>query len=35
VGETDIPVEFGGVIFHPGAMPYSDDDGIVVLDGAR
>ena len=32
-GEVDVPVSFGGVIFHPGAMLHSDDDGIVVLDG--
>jgi len=31
-GETDIAVEFGGVTFRPGAMLYSDDDGVVVLD---
>ena len=31
VGETDVPVEFGGVTFPPGAMLYSDDDGIAVL----
>ncbi len=35
VGEIDVPVEFGGVTFHPGAMLYSDDDGIVVLDRRR
>lgn len=31
-GELDIPVTFGGVTFHPGAMLFSDDDGVVVLD---
>jgi regulator of ribonuclease activity A len=31
-GEIDVPVEFGGVIFRPGAMLHSDDDGVVVLD---
>ena len=31
-GEIDVPVEFGGITFHPGAMLTSDDDGIVVLD---
>jgi len=30
-GEIDVPVEFGGVTFRPGAMLYSDDDGIVAL----
>ena len=31
-GEIDVPVEFGGITFRPGAMLYSDDDGVVVLD---
>jgi len=31
-GEVDVPVRFGSVTFRPGAMLYSDDDGIVVLD---
>jgi len=31
-GEIDVPVEFGGVTFRPGATLVSDDDGIVVLD---
>jgi regulator of ribonuclease activity A len=29
-GQVDIPVEFGGVVFHAGAWLYSDEDGIVV-----
>ena len=29
-GETDVAVTFGGVIFTPGHMLYSDEDGIVV-----
>lgn len=29
-GERDVPVEFGGVTFRPGAFLYSDEDGIVV-----
>lgn len=29
-GERDQPVEFGGVVFEPGHILYSDDDGIVV-----
>ena len=33
-GEIDVPVEFGGITFQPGAMLTSDDDGIVVLDTA-
>jgi regulator of ribonuclease activity A len=31
-GEIDVPVEFGGIVFEPGAMLYSDDDGVIVLD---
>jgi regulator of ribonuclease activity A len=31
-GEIDVPVEFGGIVFEPGAMLYSDDDGVVVID---
>lgn len=30
VGEADVPVEFGGVVFRPGAMLYADEDGVVV-----
>jgi regulator of ribonuclease activity A len=30
-GERGVPVEFGGVVFTPGALLYSDDDGVVVL----
>ena len=30
VGEIDVPVTFGGATFAPGAMLYSDDDGILV-----
>jgi regulator of ribonuclease activity A len=29
-GQRDIAVEFGGVVFVPGHVAYSDDDGIVV-----
>lgn len=31
-GEIDVTVEFGGVTFEPGAMLYSDDDGVVAID---
>jgi regulator of ribonuclease activity A len=31
-GESDVPVSFGGATFTPGAMLYSDADGIVVMD---
>ena len=30
-GERDVPLEFGGVVFNPGEIAYSDDDGIVVV----
>lgn len=29
-GQADIEVEFGGVTFRPGAMLFSDEDGILV-----
>jgi hypothetical protein len=29
-GEADVPVEFGGVVFRPGATLYADEDGVVV-----
>ena len=30
-GQRDVAVEFGGVVFSPGEIAYSDDDGIVVI----
>ena len=30
-GESDVDVEFGGVVFVPGETVYSDDDGVVVV----
>ncbi|CEA09448.1 Putative regulator of ribonuclease activity [Arthrobacter saudimassiliensis] len=30
VGEVDVPVEFGGVVFRPGAKLWADEDGILV-----
>jgi regulator of ribonuclease activity A len=32
-GVRDESVEFGGVVFTPGDVAYSDDDGIVVIAG--
>lgn len=32
-GVRDVAVEFGGVVFVPGHVAYSDDDGIVVVAG--
>lgn len=29
-GEQDVPVEFGGARFRPGAMIFADEDGILV-----
>ena len=33
-GELDSPVSFGGVTYRSGQQLWSDDDGIVVLDGS-
>ena len=30
-GQRDVAVEFGGVLFAPGEIAYSDEDGIVVV----
>jgi len=30
VGDTDIPVNFGGVTFVPGEWLYADEDGVLV-----
>jgi regulator of ribonuclease activity A len=30
-GQRDVAVDFGGVVFVPGDIAYSDDDGIVVV----
>ncbi|EER14507.1 Regulator of ribonuclease activity A, putative [Perkinsus marinus ATCC 50983] len=30
IGDVDIPVKFGGVVFTPGHWLYSDEDGIIV-----
>ena len=30
VGESDIPVSFGGVTFTPGEWLYADEDGVIV-----
>jgi regulator of ribonuclease activity A len=32
-GQRDVAVDFGGVVFVPGDIAYSDDDGIVVVAG--
>jgi regulator of ribonuclease activity A len=29
IGERDVPVRFGGVLFTPGDFLYADEDGIV------
>jgi regulator of ribonuclease activity A len=30
-GQRDVAVEFGGVVFGPGEIAHSDDDGIIVV----
>ncbi|QID18643.1 RraA family protein [Nitrogeniibacter mangrovi] len=30
VGDTDVPVTFGGVTFTPGEYLYADEDGVIV-----
>lgn len=32
-GERDVPVTFGSVVFRPGALVVSDEDGVAVLPG--
>lgn len=32
VGETEVPVSFGGVTFRPGEWLYADGDGVLVSD---
>jgi regulator of ribonuclease activity A len=32
VGELDVPVSFGGVVFRPGDVLHSDEDGIVLTE---
>ena len=30
-GDIDVPVQFGGVTFTPGARLVADEDGVIVL----
>lgn len=30
-GDLDVPVQFGNVVFTPGALVVADEDGVVVL----
>lgn len=32
VGETNLPVTFGGVTFRPGHFVYADNNGVIVAD---
>jgi regulator of ribonuclease activity A len=32
IGETNIPVTFGGVTFVPGQFVYADNNGVIVAD---
>lgn len=34
VGDVDVPVTIGGVVFTPGATVYADEDGILVQEPA-
>lgn len=34
VGETDVPVNFGGIRFYPGDWLYADEDGVLVARSA-
>ncbi len=34
IGESDVPVSFGGVSFVPGQYLYADEDGVIVADTA-
>lgn len=34
MGDTDIPVTFGGVTFEPGQHLYADEDGVIVSAAA-
>lgn len=31
IGEVDVPVDFGGVVFTPGDVLHADDDGVALL----
>jgi len=30
LGDVDVPVKFGGVVFNPGEYVYADNNGIIV-----
>lgn len=32
IGETDVPVRFAGVLFHPGQLLVADRDGILTME---
>lgn len=34
-GEINVPIKIGGVRIHPGDWAVGDDDGVVILPGAR
>lgn len=34
VGETNIPVTFGGITFNPGEFVYADNNGVIVASKA-
>ena len=33
-GQVDVPVQFGGVVFTPGARLWADEDGVLVTPAA-
>ena len=35
LGETQVPVSFAGVTFHPGDRLYADADGVILLPGGQ
>lgn len=34
LGDVDVPVKFGGVVFHPGHYVYADNNGVIVSASA-
>ena len=30
LGDVDVPVKFGGVVFNPGEYVYADNNGVIV-----
>ncbi len=32
LGDVGVPVEFAGLVFHPGFFLYADQDGIIIAE---